>query len=86
MPDDGSAYAKSRSATAGTVGTQYGGPFGVLQNEIMPPAQPDQLVTGKELRDGIAIRSRGDLVLIEQYEMIPAVPAFNQSKSPSRAV
>jgi hypothetical protein len=53
------------------------GAIRVLQNEIMPSAQTDQLVSGKELRDGIAIRSRDDLVLIEQYEMIPVLDALN---------
>jgi hypothetical protein len=57
-----------------------GGSTGVLQNEIIPPTQSDYFVTGKELRDGVAIRSRGNFGLIEQYEMVATVPAFDHWK------
>jgi hypothetical protein len=47
----------------------------------LSPTQTDHLVPGKELRDCIAIRSRGNLGLIEQYEMVVAVPAFDHRNS-----
>ena len=54
---------------------------GILQDEIIPTTQTDYSITRKELGDSVAIRSRSDLGIIEQYKMVATVPAFDHMAS-----